>query len=93
MSNLAKLNRGVYRLDEWPLRAVRVGRDKRAGSRHSLRSSRTAAMRRKRSLQSLVVAPEPPLGKEAANDGSEPTFTDTALRTNVWSLRGGQKHG
>ena len=29
-------------------------------------------MRRKRSLQSLAVAPKPPFGKDAANGGLEP---------------------
>lgn len=40
-------------------------------------------MRRKRSLQSLAVAPKPPFGKDAANDGKEPIVQDAARCLNV----------
>ena len=44
------------------------------------------ALRRKRSLQSLTVAPKPPFGKDAAKGWFEPILTDAAA-ANIYDRR------
>ena len=58
-----------------------------AGSGCSPRSGPMTAVRRKRGLQSLVAAPKPSFGKDAANDDCEPfvpNFCDTTYVSQSW---------